>query len=154
METAGTEVATALKKGLQVHEEDNKEFQKTVVEKAEIVIQTGLQMCTNDEQRVEIQKLEEELTKLKAVLSEASTIERMKILKTVLIGDPSIRSSDGRGHLHRCPNGHYYIIADCGQPNQQSRCPDCGAAVGGGSHRFAGEHLAARDEDLAILNRL
>jgi len=143
-----------LKKGLDAHELDNKEFQKKIIEKAEIVIQTGLQVCTNDEQCVEIKKLEEELNKLKSLLSEESTIERMKILKTILIGDPNIRSSNARGHLWRCPNGHYYIIGECGQPNQRSTCPDCGAAVGGGSHRFAGEHLAATDADLEILNRL
>ena len=35
-----------------------------------------------------------------------------------------------------CPNGHQYLIGDCGQPNAPGVCPDCGAAIGGGQHRY------------------
>ncbi|CAG8640251.1 1615_t:CDS:10 [Funneliformis mosseae] len=40
----------------------------------------------------------------------------------------------GSGHWYECPNGHPYTIGECGGAMQASRCPDCGAAVGGGSH--------------------
>ena len=35
-----------------------------------------------------------------------------------------------------CPNGHHYLIGNCGQPNAPGVCPDCGAAIGGGQHRY------------------
>ena len=37
-------------------------------------------------------------------------------------------------HWYECPNGHPYFIGNCGQAMQESRCPECGAAVGGRSH--------------------
>ncbi|KAF9272822.1 hypothetical protein BGZ74_005059, partial [Mortierella antarctica] len=42
----------------------------------------------------------------------------------------------GSGHWYRCQNGHTYVIGDCGMAMQESRCPECGAAVGGGSHQL------------------
>ncbi|CAI5474007.1 unnamed protein product [Closterium sp. Yama58-4] len=49
----------------------------------------------------------------------------------------------GRGHWYRCPNGHVYVIVDCGMAMQQSRCPECGAAVGGGSHTLRADNSSA-----------
>ncbi|CAI2179568.1 15854_t:CDS:10 [Funneliformis geosporum] len=40
----------------------------------------------------------------------------------------------GSGHWYECPNGHPYTIGECGGAMQASRCPDCGATVGGSSH--------------------
>ena len=37
----------------------------------------------------------------------------------------------GPGHYYKCPNGHYYAIGDCGGAMEVSRCPDCGAVIGG-----------------------
>ncbi|KAJ7989846.1 hypothetical protein DPEC_G00308720 [Dallia pectoralis] len=33
-----------------------------------------------------------------------------------------------------CPNGHPCTIGECGQPMEKSRCPDCGAEIGGVNH--------------------
>jgi hypothetical protein len=41
-----------------------------------------------------------------------------------------------RGHLNRCPNGHLYIIGECGGAMQRGRCAECGAAIGGEGHRL------------------
>ncbi|CAI5953182.1 unnamed protein product [Closterium sp. NIES-65] len=49
----------------------------------------------------------------------------------------------GGGHWYRCPNGHVYVIGDCGMAMQESRCPECGAAVGGGSHRLRADNTTA-----------
>lgn len=49
-------------------------------------------------------------------------------------------------HLYRCPNGHLYVIADCGMAMQQSFCAECGEPVGGGHHQLLGTNAPARDE--------
>ncbi|KAG9063296.1 hypothetical protein KI688_004178 [Linnemannia hyalina] len=43
----------------------------------------------------------------------------------------------GAGHFFRCPNGHSYVIGECGGAMQESICPECGAGVGGRSHQLA-----------------
>lgn len=40
------------------------------------------------------------------------------------------------GHFYKCPNGHSFTIGDCGGAMQTSDCPECGAKIGGGSHRL------------------
>ncbi|RHZ83153.1 hypothetical protein Glove_99g360 [Diversispora epigaea] len=44
----------------------------------------------------------------------------------------------GSGHWYQCPNGHPYTIGDCGAANQVSRCPDCGAGIGGSGTTLPG----------------
>lgn len=52
--------------------------------------------------------------------------------------------------LLQCPNGHFYIIGDCGGAMQESRCPECGAAIGGMSHRLVSSNRpSARLQELA-----
>lgn len=48
-----------------------------------------------------------------------------------------------QGHLYTCPNGHMYVIGECGQAMQASRCPTCDATIGGGGHRLAAGNQAA-----------
>ncbi|XP_066291012.1 E3 ubiquitin-protein ligase RNF213-like isoform X3 [Branchiostoma lanceolatum] len=50
-------------------------------------------------------------------------------------------------HWFQCVNGHPYPIGECGQPMEQSRCPDCGAAIGGVNHRPVQGLQAARNND-------
>jgi hypothetical protein len=42
-----------------------------------------------------------------------------------------------RGHWNKCPNGHYYVISDCGGAMETSQCPDCKAVIGGKGHVLA-----------------
>ncbi|KAF9940948.1 hypothetical protein BGZ65_005598 [Modicella reniformis] len=46
----------------------------------------------------------------------------------------------GSGHWYRCPNGHTYVIGECGRAMQAAVCPECGAQVGGGDHRLFGDN--------------
>ena len=39
--------------------------------------------------------------------------------------------------LNECPNGHLYIVEDCGRPWKESKCSKCGATIGGRRHEFA-----------------
>ncbi|KAJ4458210.1 putative ATP-dependent RNA helicase NAM7 [Paratrimastix pyriformis] len=40
----------------------------------------------------------------------------------------------GPGHWFRCPNRHWYYIADCGGAMVEAQCPECRATIGGQSH--------------------
>ncbi|XP_052243691.1 E3 ubiquitin-protein ligase rnf213-alpha-like [Dreissena polymorpha] len=37
--------------------------------------------------------------------------------------------------FYRCPNGHPYLIGDCGRPNSVGNCPECRQQIGGTSHQ-------------------
>ena len=37
----------------------------------------------------------------------------------------------GSGHWYECPNGHPYVIGECGGAMQKSVCPECKAEIGG-----------------------
>ena len=36
--------------------------------------------------------------------------------------------------VYKCPKGHIYLVGDCGRPMEESKCPDCGAKIGGRNH--------------------
>jgi hypothetical protein len=52
-----------------------------------------------------------------------------------------------QGHWFKCPNGHIYIITECGGAMEQSRCNECGAEIGGGSHRLLESNRVATEMD-------
>jgi len=52
-----------------------------------------------------------------------------------------------QGHWYKCPNGHIYIITECGGAMETSRCSECGAAIGGGSHRLLESNSVATEMD-------
>jgi hypothetical protein len=56
-----------------------------------------------------------------------------EIVKIMQRDNPSL----GSGHWYQCPNGHVYAIGDCGGAMQTSKCPDCGATIGGQQHALA-----------------
>lgn len=61
------------------------------------------------------------------------------------------------GHWYTCVNGHPFNIGNCGQPNQQSACPECGAQIGGRSYQMVegvtrAEGLDAEFARLALEN--
>ncbi|CCD15604.1 unnamed protein product [Trypanosoma congolense IL3000] len=35
------------------------------------------------------------------------------------------------GHWYKCPNGHFYVVGECGNPAVSGRCPECGEGIGG-----------------------
>ena len=49
----------------------------------------------------------------------------------------------GAGHWFACPNGHTYVIADCGGAVTESICPECGARIGGTYHRLRTDNAPA-----------
>ena len=53
------------------------------------------------------------------------------------------------GHWYRCPNGHIYVIGDCGLANQGGVCPECGAPIGGAGYQLAEANVSADSDVLA-----
>lgn len=47
------------------------------------------------------------------------------------------------GHWYQCPNGHPYVIADCGGAMERSTCPECHATIGGERHRVVDNNTGA-----------
>lgn len=52
-----------------------------------------------------------------------------------------------RGHYFKCPNGHIYIITECGGANQIGRCNECGATIGGMNHALHPTNAVATEMD-------
>uniref|UniRef100_A0A6J0UWU2 NFX1-type zinc finger-containing protein 1 n=1 Tax=Pogona vitticeps TaxID=103695 RepID=A0A6J0UWU2_9SAUR len=92
---------------------------------------------------------EEELVKakmeaLKAVLPPASGLgiseeERKQIVAAI--------TPNTRGHWFKCPNGHVYVIGECGGAMQKSRCPECQETIGGENHALDPSNRLAPEMD-------
>lgn len=52
------------------------------------------------------------------------------------LGHTNPYGASASDHWFECPNGHPYFIGECGGAMQESRCIECGAVVGGGSHQL------------------
>jgi hypothetical protein len=54
------------------------------------------------------------------------------------------------GHWYTCERGHPFTVGECGRPMEESRCPECGAAIGGQFHNpAAGVVMDTAMDDLA-----
>uniref|UniRef100_A0A672HCA1 RZ-type domain-containing protein n=1 Tax=Salarias fasciatus TaxID=181472 RepID=A0A672HCA1_SALFA len=51
------------------------------------------------------------------------------------------------GHWHKCPNGHVYLITECGGAMESRKCPDCDATIGGQNHRLDSGNAVATEMD-------
>ena len=64
-------------------------------------------------------------------------------------------ASDSRA-WYTCPNGHRYSIGNCGKAMTKARCIECGAEIGGQSHKLNSDNRALgyesfpTDQPLAI----
>jgi hypothetical protein len=52
-----------------------------------------------------------------------------------------------QGHWYKCPNGHFYVITECGGANQISKCNECGARIGGTHHTLLADNSLAPEMD-------
>ncbi|ELU02735.1 hypothetical protein CAPTEDRAFT_201549 [Capitella teleta] len=46
-----------------------------------------------------------------------------------------------------CPNGHPYVIGNCGRPMEASKCKECGATIGGRNHQQSEGNTRMHTED-------
>jgi hypothetical protein len=52
-----------------------------------------------------------------------------------------------QGHWFKCPNGHIYLIADCGGAMHEAKCNECGEKIGGGNHSLRSDNSLASEMD-------
>ena len=52
-----------------------------------------------------------------------------------------------KGHWYKCPNGHCYAIGECGGAMETSKCPECGAVIGGVRHTLQEDNRLAPEMD-------
>ena len=52
-----------------------------------------------------------------------------------------------RGHWFKCPNGHIYVIGDCGGAMQRAKCPECQEVIGGENHTLERSNRLASEMD-------
>lgn len=67
-----------------------------------------------------------------------SEVERQQIVKAMGLA---------QGHWYKCPNGHIYVITECGGAMQEAKCNECGAPIGGGSHTLRSDNHLAGEMD-------
>lgn len=51
------------------------------------------------------------------------------------------------GHWFKCPNGHYYVITECGGAMEIAKCNECGEQIGGQNHALLRTNQFAREMD-------
>jgi hypothetical protein len=96
-----------------------------------------------------IEKYTEEIDcKLKHALESLSKV----VCSTVQITDAERKEivcamGYKQGHWYKCPNGHIYIITECGGAMEASRCNECGEEIGGGGHRLLESNSVATEMD-------
>ncbi|XP_001601379.1 NFX1-type zinc finger-containing protein 1 isoform X2 [Nasonia vitripennis] len=87
-------------------------------------------------------KLEDEVKKeIKSLMHLFST--ELKIEREMIVKAMGFK----QGHWFKCPNGHFYTIGECGGAMQQSKCFECGAAIGGSQHRLLSDNRLASEID-------
>ncbi|GMH37812.1 hypothetical protein BSKO_05685 [Bryopsis sp. KO-2023] len=111
-----------------------------ILKQAGDLVEVGISKSTSPEQRNQFHRM-------KKLIEKPGRAEVLDLLATVVQHDDTFVSTDGAGHIYTCPNGHIYIIANCGQAMQTSTCPECGETIGGRSHQLVGEN--ARAENIA-----
>jgi hypothetical protein len=87
-----------------------------------------------------VKKIADEAAEVRRMLREGMSCTEMRIVVTAIA-----KEFGGTGHWYRCVNGHPFTVGECGMPMQLAMCPECGAGVGGQSHRSTEGVTQARD---------
>ncbi|KAG8998674.1 hypothetical protein FRB90_012253 [Tulasnella sp. 427] len=82
------------------------------------------------------------ITRLDGGYTPVTDAEKREIVKALMGGFLGIKT---RGHFYQCPNGHAYVIGECGGAMEESRCPECNSVIGGTSHNLNASNSRALD---------
>ena len=80
----------------------------------------------SDEEFTKMEKIIDQIRR-ESGLAGLSPEERVMVVKAM---------GFSQGHWYKCPNNHVYAIGDCGGATEESKCPDCKAAIGGTGHKL------------------
>ncbi|XP_006782832.1 NFX1-type zinc finger-containing protein 1 [Neolamprologus brichardi] len=107
------------------------------VQKIRDILETWGQFTEQDEQKVKeaMKKLDEKFPLSGLGISD----EERKMIVSAMKMRP--------GHWYKCPNGHVYLITECGGAMESRHCPDCNATIGGQSHILASDNQVASEMD-------
>ncbi|XP_004547697.3 NFX1-type zinc finger-containing protein 1 [Maylandia zebra] len=107
------------------------------VQKIRDILETWGQFTEQDEQKVKeaMKKLDEMFPVSGLGISD----EERKMIVSAMKMRP--------GHWYKCPNGHVYLITECGGAMESRHCPDCNATIGGQSHILASDNQVASEMD-------
>ncbi|CAG9814747.1 unnamed protein product [Phaedon cochleariae] len=85
------------------------------------------------------EKIQELMRSLRSGI-QISESERVEIVKALGLK---------QGHWFKCPNGHPYVITECGGAMQEYTCPEagCGEKIGGTRHTLIGTNQLASEMD-------
>lgn len=78
--------------------------------------------------------MQAEVSQVEKMLRDATFYEPVTNLEKAAVYKAMAQSFQGTGHWYYCANGHPFTVGECGMPMQTSRCPQCGASVGGSNH--------------------
>ncbi|KAM6927491.1 NFX1-type zinc finger-containing protein 1 [Xenentodon cancila] len=118
-------------------ERGNTEKMQSEVEEMRDVLEQSGQFTEQDQVRVKeaIKRLDEKFP----VTGLGITEEERKMIVSAMKMRP--------GHWHKCPNGHVYVITECGGAMERRTCPDCDTIIGGNQHTLASGNQVATEMD-------
>ncbi|KAL3848155.1 hypothetical protein ACJMK2_019032 [Sinanodonta woodiana] len=118
------------------------EVMKMEMENVEKIVKSGKKITPDRKQLVKAC-----LNKLKTICPLSglgiSEEEKTAILKAMDLS---------KGHWFKCPKGHIYAIGDCGGATVESKCPECGATIGGQGHALRADNAVATEMDGANMS--
>uniref|UniRef100_A0A3Q0SGU1 Zinc finger NFX1-type containing 1 n=1 Tax=Amphilophus citrinellus TaxID=61819 RepID=A0A3Q0SGU1_AMPCI len=119
------------------NERDLTEKIQSEVQKIRDVLEMCGQFTEQDQERVK--EAMKELDKKVPLKGLGISDEERKMIVSAMKMQP--------GHWHKCPNGHVYVITECGGAMESRTCPDCDATIGGHNHRLATGNQVASEMD-------
>lgn len=124
-------------------------IQKAVVAQVSEIVDRLRQSREFDVDPQQMDQLQQKLEPWKRRLSDTFyqdvSVEEKRAVFQAMVPDVGGGVGSFGGHWYTCPNGHVYTIANCGGAMMESKCPDCKAVVGGGSHRLRNDNSVATD---------
>ncbi|KAG2420534.1 hypothetical protein HFD88_000146 [Aspergillus terreus] len=121
---------------------------ETLLQEGTAAIEEAERLCNLH--TVQTRGLQEEIEGTRAMLGGSEFYTPVTNEERMAVVAAMSREFRGTGHWYYCENGHPFTIGECGGAMELSRCPDCGAAVGGQDHRTATGVTHARDLETAF----
>ncbi|RBR18272.1 hypothetical protein FVER53590_00185 [Fusarium verticillioides] len=107
---------------------------KKYVDRAKKLLEDALLQCGDLVDSEELKERLEEMSRLFEPQYHAVTPEELASIKSAMVSGRGGLATHS-GHWYNCVNGHPFAIGECGMPMEVARCPECGAPIGGTSHR-------------------